>query len=44
MNKLQLSALENPCRFAFQTLHPRHNVVMKEKNLSLTITINNGYE
>lgn len=40
----QAIALENPCRMAFETAHPRFCYVDYPHCLSIIITINSGYE
>lgn len=42
MKKQQQTALDNPCRFAFETMHPRFHVA--DRHLSIILTVNYGYE
>ena len=42
MNKMQMTAFENPCRFAFECTHPRYGV--RDENLSIVLTVNYGHE
>jgi hypothetical protein len=42
MNRQQRIAFEKPCRFAFETAQKRYHVI--EKNWSIIVTLNSGYE
>ena len=42
MKRPQRIALQHPCRFAFETAHPRFRV--RERGLSVIVTVNSGYE
>lgn len=42
MNRQQLVAFENHCRFAFETANQRYRVI--QKGWSIIITLNSGYE
>lgn len=42
MNPQQKTAIENPCRFAFETMQPRFRVV--HGDASIIVTVNFGYE
>ena len=42
MNAQQKVAIENHCRFAFETMHPRHRII--KDGWSVIITLNSGYE
>lgn len=41
----QLIALDNHCRFAFETTHPRFaHILDPRQRVSLVLTVNSGYE
>lgn len=42
MNFQQKSAIENHCRLAVETLHPRFHTV--RNGISVILTVNSGYE
>jgi hypothetical protein len=42
MNEEQRTAIENHCRFAFETLHPRFRHL--RPRASVILTVNSGYE
>lgn len=44
MNKHQRTALDNHCRFAFETGHPRFGFLDIEERTSVVLTVNSGYE
>ena len=43
MNEQQRIAIENPCRLAGETVHPRFKRVYRN-GLSVIVTVNYGYE
>lgn len=43
MTPTQRIAFEYPCRFAFETAHPRFGSTLGN-GVTLVLTINNGYE
>jgi hypothetical protein len=44
MNDYQRLALENHCRFAFETAQPRLARVLKGGRFSTILSVNSGYE
>lgn len=46
MNQHQRTAIENHCRFGFETAHPQFGHVVQAYDLtySLVLTVNSGYE
>ncbi len=44
MKHPQLTALEYPCRFGFETAHPRFCTVALDGRTSLVLSVNSGYE
>jgi hypothetical protein len=44
MTAQQDKALRNPCRFAFETAHPRFGTVWPRLGVTVVLTINSGYE
>ena len=43
MNQKQRIAIENHCRFAFETMNPNFHH-LSDEGCSLIITVNSGYE
>lgn len=44
MTEQQETALNNPCRFAFETAQPKFMLVDRHRELSINLTVNSGYE
>ena len=44
MTEAQKIAIENPCRFAFETANPRFGSVLLDGRASLVLSVNSGYE
>jgi hypothetical protein len=44
MNARQKLALENHCRFAFETAQPKFITVDEDERASINLTVNSGYE
>jgi hypothetical protein len=44
MNAAQSYALENHCRLAAETAHPRFGYYILSKAVSIVLTVNSGYE
>lgn len=44
MNAFQQTALENHCRLACETTHPRFAHVDEQRHCSIVLTVNSGYE
>jgi hypothetical protein len=44
MNDRQRTALENHCRFAFETCQPRFAYLDRSCRASVVLTVNSGYE
>lgn len=44
MNARQKIAIENHCRFAFETGHPRFVFLVAGGKVSIVLTVNSGYE
>ena len=44
MNAQQKLALDNHCRFAFETAQPRFALGLEKRHVSIVLTVNSGYE
>ncbi len=44
MNEAQRTAIENHCRMAFETAHPRFARVLPQWGVSIVLTVNSGWE
>jgi hypothetical protein len=44
MTEMQLTAIQNPCRFGFETAHPRFSRALPERRCSIVLSVNSGYE
>ncbi len=44
MNARQGVAIQNHCRFAFETAQARFSWVMEREKVSVVLTVNSGYE
>jgi hypothetical protein len=44
MNQRQQTAIDNHCRFAFETAQPRFGFVDSGRRASVVLTVNSGYE
>lgn len=44
MNEMQRVAIENHCRFAFETAQDRFRWVTPRQRASIILTVNSGYE
>lgn len=44
MTKEQQIAIDNHCRFAFETARPRFCHIIQNGKASLVLTVNSGYE
>lgn len=44
MTPAQYIAIKYPCRFAFETAHPRFGEYIDSSGVSLVLTVNTGYE
>jgi hypothetical protein len=45
MNEAQRTAIENHCRLACETVHPRFAYPIDwERRISIVLTVNSGYE
>jgi len=44
MTTAQLTALQNHCRLAYETFHPRFCGVRNGGAVSVVLTVNSGYE
>lgn len=42
ISRQQRAALSHPCRFAFETMHPRFKWI--DKGMSFILSVNYGYE
>lgn len=44
MNERQRFALTYHCRFAFETAHSRYGFLDRDRQASIVLTVNSGYE
>lgn len=44
MNSHQQVALQNHCRFAFETAQPKFTYLVDAGEISIVLTVNSGYE
>jgi hypothetical protein len=44
MNEHQQTAVNNHCRFAFETAQPQFCYLVEGERISIVLTVNSGYE